>query len=102
MSEKETGGPAFPRPLPNIEVHPNEALRLLEQHQGMTLRDYFAATINMETDLNNLSFDMGCGLLGRECPDDSVDSMGFLKWWAEYRAIVRFIEADAMLKVRNS
>lgn len=34
---------AFPRPLPNVAVPPDEALAIWERHSGMTLRDYFAA-----------------------------------------------------------
>jgi hypothetical protein len=37
------GGPAFPRRLPDIRVPPDEALRIIESHAGMSLRDYFAA-----------------------------------------------------------
>jgi hypothetical protein len=37
------GGLAFPRPLPKGQFPPQDALRLLEQHAGMTLRDYLAA-----------------------------------------------------------
>jgi hypothetical protein len=38
MSDKNTGGPAFPRPA---YTHPNGEIVLDED--GMTLRDYFAA-----------------------------------------------------------
>ena len=34
---------AFPRKLPDVLCSPDEALRIIEQHAGMTLRDYFAA-----------------------------------------------------------
>lgn len=37
------GGSAFPRPLPNTTFHPDEVLKVIEAHKGMTLRDYFAA-----------------------------------------------------------
>lgn len=34
---------AFPRPLPKGEWHPDDVLAMIEEHAGMTLRDYFAA-----------------------------------------------------------
>lgn len=34
---------AFPRPLPRGTYVPDEALRILRDSAGMTLRDYFAA-----------------------------------------------------------
>lgn len=37
------GGPAFPRKLPDVHCSPDEALRIIEKHAGMSLRDYFAA-----------------------------------------------------------
>jgi hypothetical protein len=42
MSDKY-GGPAFPRQLPKVSVTPDEALRIIQEHAGMSLRDYFAA-----------------------------------------------------------
>ncbi len=43
MSARNYGGPAFPRELPTGEWSPDECMRIIEQHSGMTLRDYFAA-----------------------------------------------------------
>lgn len=40
---KQDGGPAFPRRLPDVRVPPADALRIVEQHAGMSLRDFFAA-----------------------------------------------------------
>ena len=45
MNEKETGGYAYPRKLPNIQLPPDAALRVKKEHSGMTLRDYFAGQI---------------------------------------------------------
>lgn len=36
------GGYVFPRPLPDVKVPPDEALDLIYQYSGLTLRDYFA------------------------------------------------------------
>ena len=45
MNEKETGGYAYPRKLPNIQLPPDAALRVKKEHSGMTLRDYFAGQV---------------------------------------------------------
>ena len=39
MSEKDTGGPAFPGPYADEQGN----IEVLWKQQGMTLRDYFAA-----------------------------------------------------------
>lgn len=44
MSDERTdGGPAFPRPVPNVTLPPDEAANVLVRYTGMSLRDYFAA-----------------------------------------------------------
>lgn len=40
MTDKDTGGPAFPRPFSVDDVDPDISY---PAHTGMTLRDYFAA-----------------------------------------------------------
>ena len=47
MSNTDTGGPAFPRKPPNISAPPDEALRIAEQHSGMTLRQYAAIKLKV-------------------------------------------------------
>jgi len=71
MTNKETGGPAFPTEV----VNTNDGYI----HQGMTLRDYFAAKA------------MQSILVGVECGPDDVAS------------VVRsaYMLADAMLKARD-
>ena len=57
---KETGGPAFPRPLSVDDVDPDISY---PAHVGMTLRDYFAAkamqsmllTVKREQDVEIIS-----------------------------------------------
>ncbi len=43
MSINNDGGRAFPRVLPDCKVAPMRALEVIEEHAGMSLRDYFAA-----------------------------------------------------------
>lgn len=66
---------------------------------GMSLRDYFATHCDIG-DVDQLSVHVGAGLLGRNPPLPHDDPLGCMQWWAEYRARLRYIEADAMLKAR--
>ena len=45
MNINDDGGRAFPRILPEIKVSPARALEIINEHAGMSLRDYFAAAI---------------------------------------------------------
>ena len=67
---------------------------------GMSQRDYFAAHADIG-DVDQLSAALGAALLGREVPAWSVDPRGCMSWWAEYRATLRYIEADAMLQMQQ-
>lgn len=40
--DRNDGGPAFPRELPNVEVPLDEVIDLIRRYEGMSLRDYFA------------------------------------------------------------
>ena len=86
------------QPLPNPPAFPRDHAQ--DGHNGMSLRDYFAAHANIGN-VDELTPQMGTAVLGRACPDWAVDAHGCLVWWAEYRAALRFIEADAMLKERD-
>jgi hypothetical protein len=66
----------------------------------MTLRDYFAAKADIG-DVDQLTLPTGERLLGRACPFMQTDLIGCVRWWAEYRAVLRYIEADAMLAARQ-
>ncbi|MCY1462348.1 hypothetical protein D9M71_801120 [compost metagenome] len=80
MSNKETGGQAFPLGASEYAGHGPQA--------GMTLRDYFAAKccIDVYAPVDSLYRKLG--------RNPTVDEM------ADWIAEVRFIEADAMLKRR--
>jgi len=83
-----TGGPAFPRD------HAHDG------HNGMTLRDYFAAKAPKE--IFDVSLAHAKQLVGRECPVYIEDPKGFAEFWADCRAVLRYIEADAMLEARQA
>lgn len=76
MSNKETGGYAFPMPLGNEDISPDVA--------GMTLRDYFAIK-----SIDIASRDSDGELLGAYI--ETVDGI----------AIRAYLMADAMLKARK-
>ena len=84
MSNTNTGGPAFPSGLIDPST-PEDAVQSL--HNGMTLRDYFAAKA--------LS-----GFFAAEPPTHS--EMKESKTIAEFFAFAAYEYADAMLKARES
>ena len=100
MDTRDTSGPAFPvADYDHQTFAPKnvaEARRLLS---GMSLRDYFAVHADIG-DVDQLTMTTGVRLLGRNCPLMQADPKACLEWWAEYRARLRYIEADAMLKER--
>ena len=96
MSAQDTGGPAFPVSTANAATGHQDGERTW-QFPSLSLRDYFAANANVDDFVPWL----GVALLGRDCPEIRADPAGYLKWWAEYRSALRYIEADAMLKERN-
>lgn len=66
----------------------------------MTLRDYFASQITIEDDASDFSEAIKVAAVGRDCPNYQTDPIGCLEWNAEWRAIWRYMQADAMLKAR--
>jgi hypothetical protein len=76
MSDTNTGGPAFPTPIISIG-----------QHQGMTLRDYFAAKAMQAFLSNDNLLKASCGWHA----DGSETSI----------AVLAYDQADAMMKARK-
>jgi hypothetical protein len=72
MTDKQTGGPAFP-----VDTYDTELNKIIQSH-GMTLRDYFAAKALQ-------------GLLAN--PDTAGDLKEFPRWAYTY--------ADIMLRARE-
>lgn len=101
MSNKETGGSAFP--ILGLTQNQSTGETLIHQFNeaGLTLRDYFAINADIGN-VDELSMALGERLLSRQCPSFNDDAVGLLLWWAEYRAKLRYIEADAMLEARKS
>ena len=83
--DKNNGGPAFPDPGRAQSQKQREALG----NEGMTLRDYFAASVDIPWNavIETLK------LKGE--PNPTVMRT------VEYRAAMRYAEADAMLRARE-
>lgn len=92
--DKKTGGPAFMvAELANIK------------HEGMTLRDYFAAQTQPEGELGIAAAEAITGLKApdydkyKDKADFWVESIGF---WAIAHAKYKYMQADAMLEARET
>ena len=88
MSNKDTF--AFPTPASEYGGHGTAF--------GMTLRDYFAAHTAEVSD--EIGIQYAEKIVGRKMPDFAALPLDNAAFWAEYRAIMRYIEADAMLAAR--
>lgn len=102
---KETGGPAFPTQINNSGITPIKGFngeeikpQTFSAYPGMTLRDYFAAHSAEVSD--EISIQYAEKIVGRKMPDFAAMPLDNAAFWAEYRAIMRYIEADAMLAAR--
>ncbi|MGU2444404.1 hypothetical protein ACTXHA_28725 [Burkholderia cenocepacia] len=115
MDKIKDGGPAFPMSNGAL-VHTigcaaiqgvadaNERDRIYTEvtaiaAAGMSLRDYFATHTEIDPDLSSA---YAKSVVGREIPDYHGDPVGHALFWAEYRARMRYIEADAMLRARGA
>lgn len=93
MAQHDDGGSAFP--ISKDTVAPNG-------HAGMSLRDYFASQIRMEADAEDFATEIKEAAVGRPCPGWLSSPLECLKWHAEWRAVWRYMQADAMLKERSA
>ena len=87
------GGPAFPV---SVEAWDRG------QHLGMSLRDYFAAAEKLEDLDETCIFDVAVALAGPKPKGSwSTNTVEWIKWNAKWRAELRFIRADAIIKARE-
>lgn len=88
------GGSAFP-----IEARYGAGFCLQEGASGMTLRDWFAGRIAPPETMSNSTAEM---LAGRPMPTWSPrNEIERIRFWAEAKAMYRYIHADAMLAARE-
>ena len=71
-----------------------------QQYCGMTIRDYFAATMDVEYQFEQMTVD-GAEALGVPMPVGQ-GSAAWPKWRAAMRAKLRYMAADEMLKARSA
>ncbi len=113
MSEKNDGGQAFPQPMtvgPNDDLYP--------AYPGMTLRDWFATTIDKDEygdiisrNLPRETAELLAGAYptnpgdGQRMQPEKTERMRYrldcLAWEFRVRAELRYMMADAMLVARN-
>lgn len=88
------GGPAFPLQSIGPEFQPG--------YSGMTMRDYFAAAEKLE-DLDETCISDIAVTLAGPIPTGNwrTNTVEWIKWKAKWRAEMRFIRADAMIKARE-
>ena len=89
------GGQAFPRAVQFDDAFING--------HGMTLRDYFAAAEKLEDLDETCISDIAVALAG-PIPTGNwrTNTVEWIKWKAKWRAEMRFIRADAMLRAREA
>jgi hypothetical protein len=98
MSDINDGGPAFP-----IAASTGDPRDGVYCQTGMTLRDYFAAAETLDDIDETVIFDIAVALAG-PIPTGSwkTNTVEWIKWNSRWRAEVRFIRADAMLKAKEA
>lgn len=96
MSTIKDGGPAFPSKKRIFR----DGYRTddFEPVNGMTLRDYFAATV--ELDLTIKDRDLASQIVGRAFQGD--DAFYLLQLGFDMEARLRYMKADAMLAARKA
>lgn len=93
MADQPENPPAFP-----VEAHRADTLD--SPHPGMTLRDYFAATLSFDPEC--LGLPQAEALMGEKAPAYSPDRPAeLLHWWMAAEAKYRYARADAMLRERG-
>ena len=98
------GGPAFPTQATATTTR-TDTVQPVQTHYGstpgMTLRDYFAAAETLDEE--HLTIDGAVALAGPKPEGDwKTNTIEWYKWEAKWRAELRFIRADAMLKAREA
>lgn len=93
-NEIKTGGPAFP-----FEDGTFVNGQRANGSAGVTVRDYFAAKVAVGEEIGVRYAEQ---ILGRRMPDYAADPLANAIFWADARARLRYIEADAMLAAREA
>ncbi len=89
---------AFPRPLPNVKLPPDQALESIKDHAGMMLKDYFAGSA-MQAILSNQSL---VNFLGTAIVKKGTlaGTERYNEMLAEEIAALSYLTAKAMMRER--
>lgn len=83
------------------EIGGNVYVEKYEDVPGMTLRDFFVASIGDDLDGADFALEIKEAVLGRSAPKWKTDPVGFMQFEADFRAKWRGMRADAMLAERE-
>lgn len=75
------------------------ALPTANYDTGMSLRDYVATIVVL--DLSHAAIPYVEFIMGRPIPEYQSNPIGNAVFWADFRAKMRYIEADSMLRTRR-
>lgn len=104
MSNADTSGAAFPCALGWVETDMTTGVQtcvdVRDVSHGMSLRDYFA--VNAAVCLDEYGVHYAESIVGRKMPDFAADPQSNQIFWADFRARMRYAEADAMLAARSA
>jgi hypothetical protein len=105
----DDGGPAFP--FDWVDFQPTTGDQVVrEQFSGMSLRDHFASRETLSEWDNHdavVANQMAEALAGYPRPshgwkcETASEWLAMVKWEADWRAALRYIRADAMIKARK-
>lgn len=91
----DDGGPAFSGGL----LGQNFGAQAGKPYEpGMSLRDYFATHIGTGGQVNQITAEI---LAGRVMPDIGENVEGYLSFWFEVEAKLRYMRADALIRERG-
>lgn len=103
MDLTKSGGPAFPSCIKwdsggvtGFGGEPAGKKGETTYYGGIQTRDYFAATLPFEIKIHDP--DLGAQIVGRPMPETDLE---VIVWAYELEAKLRYMKADAMLKVRE-
>ena len=103
MDLSKSGGPAFPSFIDwgpedrmGFEGEPAGEEGERTYYSGLSTRDWLAATIPLGVSINEEH--IAVQIVGRDLPTDPVEAISFA---FEMEARLRYMKADAMLKVRE-
>ena len=103
MDRSKTGGPAFPSFIQwkqgggmGFEGEPAGEEGGITYYSWITTRDWLAATMELDSSIQDIQF--AEEFAGRPVPDTPIEQF---RWAFEIEAKLRYMKADAMLKVRE-